>query len=200
MQIPPESGATGCTPKGGEGGEESAHADSARARDENLSPWVEQVVAEWPADGLARTDASQIVVELAAIWAGGVHPERVVEAVRRWKAARKGDFAPALNRWLCEGRHRLFLPGVEWTPQRGEQAHAVRTAGFTGPAEIRSAFVAQHGEQAAASWLDGCCWDGAARTLTPRTGVAFDWLTRNARAVTKSQGVRLVDPRLARSG
>ncbi len=157
-------------------------------------------MAEWPADGLARTDADQIAVELAAIWQGGVHPARVLEAVRRWKAARKGDFAPALNRWLCEGRHRLFLPGVDWTPELAAKTHAVRTVGFTGPDDLRAAFVALHGEPAAVSFLDGCAWDLLERSLTPRTGVAFDWLERHARPLMKSQTVRLVDPRSSRSG
>jgi hypothetical protein len=137
-------------------------------------------VSTYPDSGLARTDmvAAEAEWVIAADEVGDLTLLACVAAFAVHPSLAKGDFgAPGLHTWLRQKRFRAFQP----EPEPAADA-APSPAAFEGPADLRASFVGRYGEGAAGSWLDRCAWREEARVLVGATGVAADWLSRNARA------------------
>ena len=116
--------------------------------------------------------------------------EAAAEAYLRWNAdARRGD-PKALQFWLRDLDFKATLPAEG-------AAHEIKAERpvFPDPA-VRELAVARWGEDFAASWLDGSAWDAEARTITARSLMVFDRLSRDLRRELLAAHVELVRPDL----
>lgn len=69
-----------------------------------------------------------------------------------------------------------------------------RPSAWSGPAEVREAFVIELGEDWTATYLDPCQWrDVPERGVIPATGVARQQLTRTARGLLAQLGVYVLE-------
>lgn len=89
--------------------------------------------------------------------------------------------APAMERWLRDSR---FL---DWLEEDRPPASS-----WAGPADLREAFVAAHGEDFTRAYLDPCAWqDVPTRVLIPRTGTAAAKLRTDAAATLRAENVEI---------
>lgn len=110
-------------------------------------------------------------------------PQAIARYAREGREPNEDCGAPAMERWLRDTRY------LDWLEPAQPSASL-----WSGPAEIREAFVAVHGEDFARSYLDPCTWqDVPTRAVIPRTGVAAAKLRTEAAATLRRQGVEIVD-------
>jgi len=145
----------------------------------------------YPQSGRARTDQgkARAAWALACDQAGGVAV--VVEAVSRYAAVagdHPGDHgAPAMQRWLSEGRWQAWLEPVVAAP-------VILASACPVPEALRQAIGERSDAGKLASYLDPAAWDGEARTLTARTAFAARWLRETLRDIPQARGVRVLAP------
>lgn len=108
----------------------------------------------------------------------------VSAAVRRDPDFGRGK-AMNLDRWLDEGRFMAWL-GDDTV---ADAETAVATIAWTGPAEVVAAVAGAMGDAAVRSYLDPSCWDGEARRIGTRTGMAAERLTAGAGPALRAIGV-----------
>ncbi|HEY1749668.1 MAG TPA: helix-turn-helix domain-containing protein [Caulobacteraceae bacterium] len=167
---------------------EDASASSAR----ETSPEFERVFAAWTASGPGATSYAPALREWLQFvegW-GAARLEAAAMAYLRWSAdVRRGD-RKALQYWL---RDLDFKATIDKSGPALDQASRPRFA----DEPIRDAAVRRWGEGFAVSYLDGASWDAEARSIRPRTSIAFDRLRRDLRDELATAGAAIVDPRAA---
>lgn len=94
------------------------------------------------------------------------------------------------HRFMAEGRWKNHLGGVQSAGLAGGEA--VRPC-WSGPAEVRAAFVAAMGEAFALAYLDPATWRDADSAVIARTGTAADRL-RGVRPVLADLQIAIINP------
>jgi len=180
---------------------EESDDSSERARDrdargqggpgQGLEAVFAAIEAAYPQKGLGFTVQEQAWAALIRLFETGVDVAALPAAAARYAAdpiLKKRDFGPVgLQRWLGEGRYRGWLP----EPAAGPAApQAGRGAALTLPDEVEAVFAARTPAWRA-SWLRDAQWDGAARTLSLRTGFAVTTVERELGPALRAAGVTL---------
>lgn len=173
------SGATDDTPRGVTG---DTQIDPNRkpiipegGREARLEDF-KQVWAAYPKAGIRFSDRAASWQAFEAVVAEGVDPAELVKRARRCAAdpvwGKRTHGPSALQHWLSKGQHE------GWADEAGGPVAAAARGGFAGPPELRAKIVAATDEGFAKSYFDPSAWDGAAKVLTPRSGMAASKLAR----------------------
>jgi hypothetical protein len=142
-----------------------------------LPDWANEAWNIWPEAGRKPSSLRLVRAAIQAEIDRGEDPAAVVSGCRAYaldRTAWGASGAPAAaHRFIEQGRWENFTASP-LAPSAG-LAGPART-GFAAPAAVREAFVARHGDAAAASYLDPCGWREADQVLLARTGAAQRWL------------------------
>ncbi len=120
--------------------------------------------------------------------------DRLAEAVERYGSdpdVARLNFVPGLHTWLEDEVFAAFLSGAEGGARQGALALA---PGWPGPAEIRTAVVAERGESFAAAYLDPGLWVETHREIVCASGIAAERLSVAMSAAFREQGVSVTGP------
>jgi hypothetical protein len=171
---------------------EEANASSAR---EEIEDQVDELTALWPIKTeIIRAKVREALVD--AIYADGPFP-KIKAAVCDYVRATGGSPKVWLHRFLGHGeehhRDRAYRP---WLPKVGAIEAPVTLASLGRFPEdgVRQVACARKGEAWARSWLDGCGWDGATRTILPRSELVRGRLLRELQPELKAAGVTVGRP------
>lgn len=164
--------------------------DTNSSGDKSPSPRVrfahdlaEVILAAMPPEYLGRTSVREVASALRAEAAKGADLEAVTAGVLAYLGNRKawgasGDpMAP--HKLIASGRWETALRAA--TPKGSPRART----GFAVPSAFRADFVREHGEAAAASWLDPCEWRASDQMLLARTGQGEEWLRKRGYRVER---------------
>lgn len=134
---------------------------------------------------------------------GLIYSKRMIEDDKKAKAGRKAKME-AIEKDK-EKRAPSRVPTSPPSPQRPDARAKVEAPSgastlsegknnFSGPKEVRQAFVDAKGEDWTASYIDRCGWqDVPERALIPATGVAGAKIIREARKVLSALGLSLLE-------
>lgn len=186
-RIPNRSASAGFAPQMEDGGGRREEVSEAIASSVAAGDCEDGFEALWMAYPHVKGRSSKPKSRLA--WG------RIAEATRRDLPAAAARFAAdgvmpqngpcALQRWLDDALWLDWLAGPEGPRPESR---------WSGPADVRAAFLAQLGEEWVGSYLDHCAWqDVPERALIPATRYAGSKLVREGRSVLAALGLSVLE-------
>jgi hypothetical protein len=168
----------------------------------------EAVANATPSGGVRAGEASSCDDGFEALWASAPDAaKRGVSSRRQGLTAWRGEVAVGADpvamavgvrayfadrtAWGASGRPKAFHTVLTSGCWESFVANGVRGAAFaqptpgvwSGPVEVRAAYVEAMGADWTASWLDPCGWDAEGRCIVARTGLAADRLKADGRRI-----------------